>query len=53
VDLDEFIHMYSLVKKGEVKGLAGTNLTNSSPKQKEALAKKQDKFKSKISTVRV
>ena len=43
--------MYDLVKTGEVKGLSGTNLSNASPKQKEALAKKHNTFKTKVASV--
>jgi len=48
VDEDEFLHMYELVKKGDVKGLSGTSLSNTSPRQKGNLEKKQEKFKKSL-----
>jgi len=45
VDEEEFLHIYELVKNGEVKGLSGNTLTKTSLRQKAILEKKQEKFK--------
>jgi len=48
VDQEEFLHIYDLVKNGEVKGLSGNNLTETSLRQKAILEKNQEKFKKSL-----
>lgn len=45
VDIIEFLHIYELIKSGEIIGIGGTNLSTTSPRQKDNLEKKQLNFR--------
>ena len=49
VDEAEFLHLYEMVKQGHVRGLAGTNLSHTSPRQKENLENRREKFRRGLS----